>query len=383
MRILIVNRWTDAFASYGRDIDHRMHQVAYVTVDGWQVPEGARHAVVLPDMNDADAVVEAARECARHLGGVDRVLAFSESDLLTGGRIRDLLDVPGARPQTLTKFRDKPVMKEAVAAAGLAVPAFQIVHSAEELAAFARAARGDVIVKPRAGMGSQGTQVIGRGLDIVGSFDDLQVEEFVSGPIWHVDGVVREGAVPFARASAYIGTCYDFHRGQPLGSLTREGAAAEEMTRFTELCLKSLDLTDGLFHLEAIQTPDGPVFLEIGARVGGGPTPELFLDAYGVDLVKEWITIELGEPSTLPGEYGGHVGYLELPGIPGAEVAEVTSLLGRIPHLYFERLAAPGHVFTGSPDTDIAATYHFRADSPDQVQEAIESSLAVAGVSLR
>lgn len=384
MRILVVNRWTDAFASYGRHIDHQLHHVAYVTVPGWEAPPAARHVVVLPDLNKVDSVVQAARQCAAELGGVDRVLAFSEADLLTGGLIRDVLGVPGLGRHDLQRFRDKPAMKAEIAAAGLAVPAFQIVGSADEVAAFATRTTADVIVKPRAGMGSWGTQVIPKGQAVpVAEFDDVEVEEFVTGPIWHVDGVVRHGSMSFVKPSRYIGTCYDFHRGQPLASLTESGPEAEEMVRFTELCLKALDLTDGLFHLEIIAAPTGPVFLEVGARVGGGPTPDLFLDEYGIDLVEEWIKIELGLPVSLPREHAGHVGYLELPGTPGAEVAEVTSLLGKIPGLYFERLSAPGHVFTGSPDVDIAATYHFRGTSPALVRQAIEASLTLARVSLR
>ncbi|MFI6317460.1 acetyl-CoA carboxylase biotin carboxylase subunit family protein [Nonomuraea sp. NPDC050556] len=378
MRVLIINRRADEFSAYDQHLDHEVHQVVYLTTPDWAAPAGASLVVRLPDLDDHEAVVRA----AMGRGRFDAVLAFYEMDLLVAARIRELLDIPGARPSDLLKFRDKPVMKEAVAAAGLRVPRFAVVSTVEEVVRFQAETGGDVIAKPRSGAGSEGCRLIRRGEDAAALLDgadfaDLEVEEFVTGPIWHVDGLVREGTMAFVQASSYLGTCYDFLRGAPVGSLTRSDGPAQEMAHFAEQCVKALDLHDGAFHLEAIDTPDGPVFLEVGARVGGGPVVRLMHAAHGVDLLAEWIRIQLGEPpSPLP--RSGAAGSLLFPGSPGRRVADVTSL----PGAHHQELAPAGHLFTGPPDLDLAAAYYFAAPTEHEVRQAMERALELVEVRL-
>ncbi|MEU7897678.1 ATP-grasp domain-containing protein [Nonomuraea sp. NPDC049152] len=382
MRVLMINRRTDEFSAYDRHLDHDVHQVMYVTTPGWKAPEGASQVLRLPDLDDHDAVVRAAVE----LGDLDAVLALSEMDLLTAARIRELLNVPGPRCHDLVKFRDKPAMKTAVAAAGLRVPRFEVVSSAGDVARFQAEIGADVITKPRSGAGSEGCQVIRRGQDPAGllagvDFADLEVEEFVTGPIWHVDGLVQRGCVTFAKASAYIGTCYDFLRGAPIASITRSDAMADDMSCFAEQCVKALELTDGAFHLEAVETPDGPVFLEVGARVGGGPVVRMIHAGHGLDLIEAWMAIQLGVVPAAEVRADAS-GALLFPGTPGARVAATTSLNGRLPALHHEELAPVGYEFTGQPDLDLAAAYYFTAATDQEVRQAIAQAAELVDLRL-
>ena len=372
--ILIINRRTDEFAEYDRYIDHGLHQVAYVTVPGWQAPREAYAVIRLESLDDVDAVVSAAARCHAALGGLDTVLALSEMDVLAGARIRDLFGVPGRGEREMRRLRDKPAMKEAVRAAGLRVPDFALVRTPAEVTAFA--AGRDVMVKPRMGVGSVGCVRVPAGSAAPPLEAVMEAEEFVPGPIWHVDGLMRAGAPVLAKASRYIGTCYDLLRGRPLGSAVQSGPPADDVLRFAGACLKALDFGTGAFHLEIIEAPDGLVFLEVGARVGGGPIPKVFHDVYGIDLFEEWIKLELGEdvrpPSPPEGLYSG---FLMIPGRPGHRVTRITSLTGRIDHLYGETLALPGHTFTREPDVDRVADFHFRAPTPADVEQAIGRAL--------
>lgn len=378
MRVLIINRRADEFSAYDQHLDHDVHQVVYLTTPDWTAPAGAALVIRLPDLDDHEAVVRA----AMGKGRFDAVLAFYEMDLLVAARIRELLDIPGPRPHDLLKFRDKPVMKETIAAAGLRVPLFTVVSSAEEVVRFQAETGGDVIAKPRSGAGSEGCQLIRRGEDATAllegaDFTDLEVEEFVTGPIWHVDGLVHRGTMAYVQASAYIGTCYDFLRGAPVGSITRSDGAAQEMAHFAEQCVKALDLHDGAFHLEVIDSPEGPVFLEIGARVGGGPVVRMIHAAHGIDLLAEWIRIQLGDPPS-PAPRSGAAGALLFPGVPGRRVAAVTSL----PGLHHQEPAPAGHLFTGPPDLDLAAAYYFTAPTEQEVRQAMERAIDLVEVRL-
>src|SRR5678815_434958 len=64
---------------------------------------------------------------------VDRVLANWEVVVLTAARLRERFGVPGMTVDAVRGFRDKQVMKDRVAAAGLRVPRAERVRSIAEV----------------------------------------------------------------------------------------------------------------------------------------------------------------------------------------------------------------------------------------------------------
>jgi biotin carboxylase len=385
MRILIVNRWDDEFADYSAWIDHRDDETYYVTIRSHLplVPPETVHVEVVDDIADVDQVTAAADLCHKEAGGFERVLCLSEFDLLTGATLRERYGVPGADVQRTLNFRDKPRMKQVLGARGVRVPGFRLVDSRQDVAEFAAGATGGLMLKPRAGAASQGCLALPRGTDLAEALDGLdlrgyQVEEFLDGPIWHVDGLMYHGGLRLGRASRYLGTCYDFAHGAPLGSVVQSGALADQVVKFAHDCLEILGMADGIFHLEVIQTADGPAFLEVGARVGGGEIPFTFRDVYGVDLLGDWVQMELGRaPRTVPGENAAeHAGFLMIPEAVGRQVAARTPVLGTIDCLYAELLPDVGHVFDGHGGYDILlGRFRYRGASADAVQAAIHATL--------
>ncbi|WP_051942863.1 ATP-grasp domain-containing protein [Streptacidiphilus rugosus] len=388
MKILIINRWDDDHQSdYGSRIDHDRHQVSYVTVPKHlpRIPDAARHIEVVPDLADPAPVISAAEAAHRAVGPFDTLLALSEFDLLTGAVVRERLGIPGPDTEAVTVFRDKARMKERVAAGGLRVPQFREVTGVAQVAEFRAALGAPVVVKPRAGAASVGTFVVrpDEDLDAVLAGTDLsdyEVEEFVEGPVWHVDGLMDERAMIFGRASRYMDTCYGFSQGRPLGSAVHTGPEAEEMLAFTEACLQALGLDRGAFHFELIQTRTGPVFLEVGARFGGGEIPWVFQDVYGVDLIGDWIRLELGEPvRTVPAgdrPDAEHGGFLLVPEPRGTRLVSRPSMTGTVPHLYAEELPAAGHLFDGKGGYRfILGRFRYRGPSPEAVEEAIRTTI--------
>ncbi|MEX3628725.1 MAG: hypothetical protein VB138_03785 [Burkholderia sp.] len=99
----MLNRWSDDFAAYHRYIDHDAHEVACVcTLDGAAALAASRiaHLERLPDFLDEAALHEAVRACGAALGGIDRLVALSEFDLIAAGRLREAFEIPGDRPTT-------------------------------------------------------------------------------------------------------------------------------------------------------------------------------------------------------------------------------------------------------------------------------------------
>ncbi|MEV8597891.1 hypothetical protein [Streptomyces sp. NPDC052012] len=389
MRVLILNRYSDSFADYGRYLDHTAHRVSYVTVTAHlpMIPAGVGHVETVASLDDQEAVESAVSRCHRAAGPFDAVLALSEFDLLTAARVRERFATPGPDVRATLLVRDKTVMKEAVARAGLRVPRFTPVRTSADIAAFARSCAGPVVVKPRTGAASAGVRIIRsasgdfESYEVEESLDDYEVEEFLDGPIWHVDGLRHRGATVFRLASRYLGTCHGFALGRPLGSVVVRDEEAGLIGGFADRCLDALGLSDGPFHLEVIQHADGPAFLEVGARVGGGEIPFVMDEVYGVDLVHEWIRVLLGEhPVGIP-ESGPdpetYAGFLMLPEPRGHTLVSRTGMLGRIPHLYAEVLPAPGHRFDGTGGYDtILGRFRYRGPSAKDIEEAIAETIA-------
>lgn len=385
MRILIVNRWDDEFADYGKYVDHAAHRVCYVTPRAhlpWIPPQTA-HVELVEDLGDIPRVLDAAQRCREAAGRFDRILALSEFDLTTGAMLRERHDVPGPDVERILNFRDKPRMKDVVGASGIKVPRFRRVESARDVADFAADCDGGLMLKPRDGAASAGCLALPSGTDIplalVGlDLNGYEVEEFLRGPIWHIDGLMHSGKMVFGRASQYINTCYDFSRGRPLGSKVSAGEQADEIVAFSYRCLEILGLLDGAFHLEVIQTETGPAFLEVGARVGGGEIPFTFWEVYGVDLIGDWIQTELGEaPLTAPGRNGAeHAGFLMIPEPVGQRVVTRNSMLGLVDGLYAEVLPEPGHVFDGHGGYQrLLGRFRYRGASEADVEAAIAATL--------
>ncbi|CAB3751834.1 ATP-grasp domain-containing protein [Paraburkholderia solisilvae] len=393
-RIVILNRWADEFAAYDRYIDHRAHDVAYVcTPEGAAALSASRivHAEHLPDFKNEAALSEAVRRCADRLGGLERLIALSEFDLIAAARLREVFDIAGDRPETVRRFRDKTVMKQAIIAAGLKAPRFVELnrvqsHDAEELANL----RLPLIIKPRAGAASDGVVRIDTRARLAELWpglarEDYECEEFVEGPIYHVDGLVSDGAFVIVRGSRYVNTCLDFANGKPLGSIMlNAGSACDELLVFAKACLDALALKDGAFHLEVIQGSTGFCFLEVGARVGGGEIPFMFRDLYGVDLYQLWVAQQSGDAEnfeTLARKARAaqasplRGGFLMLPEPVGTRLIDVRLPTG-IAQLYGAIVPKLNHVFNGTGGYDqILARFRYRGDSEAEIAAAIDVTL--------
>ncbi|MFD9125805.1 ATP-grasp domain-containing protein [Kitasatospora sp. NPDC059571] len=394
--VLILNRWNNRFAEYHRYLDHRADRVAYLTTEAGRGPLDASLAEeirVVADLSDRAEVTAAAAELAAAHGPFTHVLALSEFDLELGAELREALGVPGKGVAEVRLVRDKVVMKAAVAAAGLRVPANRPVADADGVRAFAAEHGFPFVLKPRAGADSQGVHVVEdaarlaavleRAADAGTDLTDHQCEEFIDGTLYQVDGVVSGGELRTVRSWRCLGSCLDFAVGSPFGSVANDDPAFEaRVVEFTRGVLAALQLTDDVFHLEVFRTAgtDELVFLEIGARAGGGQVRFVWEEVYGLDLIEASVHVQLGIGREYPrADVGGEVaGYLMMPEPPvrPAVVHRVAPLTGAVPELYAEALPPAGTVLDGNGGAvHTAGAFRFRAATSAQVQAAIETAV--------
>lgn len=250
------------------------------------------------------AVEQAALELAGRVG-LDAVVARMESDVLRAARLREILGVPGQDFASAVAFRDKRVMKDLVRAGGLAVPEFAPVRVELDLIAFVREHGYPAVVKPAFGSGSTGTTVLRGPADLAallrgGLPEHAEVERFVDGVMYVVDGLVAEGEVVASFVSRYVNDCLSFRSGGFLAEaqLTTADPLVPRLAGYAREVLGCLPVPACMtFHLEVFRTPaDDLVLCEVASRTGGALTTAAVRAASGFDLDREWFRGQLGQP---------------------------------------------------------------------------------------
>ncbi|MET9075387.1 hypothetical protein [Streptomyces sp. NPDC004232] len=280
-------------------------------------PAGAGYArTEALDGYDTGGGLEArALELARE-HGVRYVVASHERDLERAAVLREVLGLPGQRPDSVLPFRDKALMKRLAAAAGVRVAAHREIETATDIVDFAAEYGYPVVLKPRDSAGSVGLRIL-RGpedLDahLADDFDlydggrpNLIAEEFVPGPLCHVDGLVLGGRTVFAWPSQYqyaLAT-YATDTGPRIDlTLDPSDPLAGRLLEFTRLLLEALPGPENFaFHAEVFHTPDDELVLcEIACRTGGAAIRDVMTLLFGADPTRSWLRAELGLPVSLP-----------------------------------------------------------------------------------
>jgi hypothetical protein len=309
--ILVIHRWRDAYARYAEYVDHGTHQVTYVTTELGRasVPAGAAEVRVVPATDDVDAVWAEVSELVERFGTPDRLVALNEGDLDCAARVRARLGCAGQDPAALARFRDKLIMVDTVAAAGVRTPEFADAPDEQSILDFAGTHGWPLIVKPRRGTASRGVLRLNSAADLALfrglPWEPRVVQVFCPDPILHIDGYWDGTALGPWRASRYVNTCVGFTEGDVLGSveLDDEGLLAA-LAEFTASVGGALSDEPWVFHLEAFlgTEPDGAprlTFLEAGYRVGGAEIPFVWREVHGIDLMRVAAEVQLGIESTV------------------------------------------------------------------------------------
>jgi biotin carboxylase len=218
------------------------------------------------------------------------------------------------RAHTKTLMRD-----ELLEEAGLAVP-YRIVDSCDSARAALRELEGPVVVKPARGAGSRGVRTgISTERDVVEAWESVRselaswrgrpeaalhlldeempimVEQQLMGQEVDVELVLQNGRLIFAAVAdnphvslpCGVETCTTYPSSLPT-------ALQDSLIETARLALRRLQLTDGNFHVEMVQTAAGPRVIEVNARMGGAFVWEAVRHVHGVDLVELGVKAMLG-----------------------------------------------------------------------------------------
>jgi hypothetical protein len=253
----------------------------------------------VPKLLDEGDVVERVAAWVRGKS-IDRIESNWEVMVLTAARLRERLGIPGMSLDAVRGFRDKQLMKERVAAAGLRVPRAARVRTAAEARAAAEQLGYPLVLKPISGAGSADTYRVNDDDELTQTLARTQhvreasVEEFVGGEEFTFDSVCVDGSPAFinvaqylprpliARSNEWISPVITTvrHLGQP---------ALASGIDLGRKVLGALGMGSGFTHMEWFKKPDGEVvFGEIGCRPGGAHLVDQMNYTCDIDLFREW-----------------------------------------------------------------------------------------------
>lgn len=266
---------------------------------------------LLPSFDEPDHVLNAVGYLAR-TERFARIVALDEFDMELAALLREHLRVPGMGATATRAVRDKLVMRELAAAAGIAVPEFAGVISHADVRAYLDRTTGPWLLKPRTQASAIGIRKLRQPDElwpILETLGDMQshflLERFVPGDVYHVDGVIDRGNVAFAEVHRYADPPFDvMHAGGVFCSRTVPRGSDDDRALRAELprVLATVGLDDGVFHVEFIRARDTGEFhfLEVAARVGGAHIADMVHAATGLNLWREWARLELARADDAP-----------------------------------------------------------------------------------
>jgi hypothetical protein len=233
---------------------------------------------------------------------IRHIIATSEYDLVRAGRLRERFGIPGQSASSAMAFRDKVLMKD-IAKEVVDVPRYQRIRSVLDIYDFIRSVGYPVIIKPTDGAGSLNTFVIKGREDLVRYLDrceagEYEIEEFIQGQMYTVDGLYAGGRIAISWASRYVNDCLSYQQGKQASmvQLADEHPLRGRLHEFTGRLLKRMPTPEvTTFHAEIFHgVGDRLVLCEVASRTGGGGINELGVHRFGFNIHHAWIKSQCG-----------------------------------------------------------------------------------------
>lgn len=268
------------------------------------------HEVV--DITDREATLAIARHYR-----IDGILCdTTDVGVPTAAYVAEKMGLPGIGYETAINCTNKGRMLQLTERAGLEVPAYRLISSAEELNEVADVLAYPLLVKPVDNQSGRGVRKVSNHKELMAAFDhakdfarsgEVLIEACVNGTEIIVDGFVVAGnaqilglayKTPYADATTMSSRIH-----YPGGPSPSNFSLIQTTTRRV---MSALGLFNGVFHAEFILSGDDIVPIDIAARGGGVMIySHVIPHVSGVDANQAMIRMAMGEsvsiqPRALP-----------------------------------------------------------------------------------
>ncbi len=249
---------------------------------------------------DEHAMAEAVKRLSKK-ARVDRLEATVEAHVMAAAHVREQLKIAGTTSKTAWLCRDKPAMKEAARAAGVACAASARVESVADAEAFAKRVGYPLILKPLDGAGASGTHKVTSDQELAMALDALHVakgrtvaiEEFLSGHEGFYDTLCVAGKPVIDFACHYFPNVLEAMRTrwispQILCTNRIDDKGYRELRTMGQQVITALGIWTSPTHMEWFFGEKGLKFSEIGCRPPGVGVWDLYCSANEFDLYAAW-----------------------------------------------------------------------------------------------
>jgi len=245
--------------------------------------------------------------CFAAKNDIDDVLAVTDYGVRTAAFISDRMKLSGLNYETARLVTDKALMRERWACRKLPIPKFFVETNYDDALKKAKDFQLPLIVKPAdsQGGGSRGVKVIFDIRELREAFESAQstyddkrviIEECVKGTEHSIEVIVIKGVPHIIAVSLKEKAPYPYRVDKKViyPALLRDVEFAF-LREAVEKSITSCGIKNGVAHVELALTEKGPVLFEIGARCGGGATPQI-IEAYtGIPYLKIAAELALGK----------------------------------------------------------------------------------------
>ncbi len=272
------------------------------------------------DLTDPEGVLAAVLEHRARTGAEPAaVVPVNDFAMRSALAVARHFGLPHNTPEAVERCRDKFVMKEVLAAAGLPVPRFGAFSTLAELQALAGRIGFPLVIKPRQLTGSVGVikvahagalaeawrQCIADIDSLGGAFNEpvdlFQAEEYIPAQSEVSVEVFNHGDLHrvLAVTDKYLGEEPHFvETGHTVPSIHQDH---QELREIAEKSCAALGITVGMGHFEARIRPDGQIrIVEVAARTGGDCIMDLVEHCFGINPYELHTASCLGNMPSLP-----------------------------------------------------------------------------------
>lgn len=249
----------------------------------------------------------------------DLLIALSEKDILRVAKLRELLGIQGQNYFSALLYRDKYIMKQFAKVIGLNVPEFSTFSEPCELMEKVSKIGFPILIKPLSKSGSEGVQVLKNKEE----YDDYlekkslwgenyDVEQFILGDMYHVDGIVENNKLKFVSVSKYwnsLGKSTTLMESTQNTTITFADFTINKsdwefllLKGETKKFVEKSNFNNGTIHAEFIisEKDKTPYFIEIASRTGGLMISDTIEKKYGIIMNEVSFYLQVGQKVTYP-----------------------------------------------------------------------------------
>lgn len=241
--------------------------------------------------------------CFKH-GRIDGLESNNEYWLEQDARLREDFNIPGMKPEELSRIKCKSGMKKYYEQAGIPCARYHLVTDLEGSLAFIEKVGYPVIVKPDNGVGAADTYKISteeelrrfHGMDPGGV--QFIMEEFVRGDVHSYDAIIDSKGRPLLETGNHtMLSIMDIVNDQMSCAFYIKKQIEKDLREAGRRCVKAFGIKSRFIHFEFFRlTADHDylgkkgtiVGLEVNLRPSGGFSPDMMNYACSTDVYKDW-----------------------------------------------------------------------------------------------